>query len=761
MRKAILAAGATCVCIALTGGRAAAASGDVVLYATDVTSMAGNWARVADSTAAGGQMMASANRNWSNTAGPLATPANFFDAPFSAPAATAFHVWVRLRASGNSKNNDSVYVQFSDAVDSNGAALYRIGTTSGLVVNLAGDSSGRNISGWGWRDGAYFVVQQSTIRFASSAGHTVRVQTREDGVQVDQIVLSPATYLTQAPGPASNDTTIVPKPAGTTTLPGAPASPSPASGASGVALNAALSWTATGATSYDVNFGVLNPPPLAANGLTTATYPPAAMSSATTYYWQVTARNANGATTGPVWAFTTATAVTTQGVSPTAYTAISDRNVYPKPAVPALGAAGFKFNDPTFGSRIARITDGGTRPGWLNRSFRVPSNAHLAAWNLSSTRFYVISNDGTVIPFAFDAATMTASRIQPTNAGDGGLTLAYYVEPHFSLVNPNAIYGVSNVGNLRTITQYDFSTATYTTIVDLDTIVSGLSGTYVGAFMTGGTTAENMMTFFGGASQDAHYYLMWAPMGNLGGRKLINTVASTINGRSTATLLNFHIHSASIDKGGRYVFIYPTSADLGSPRYASQVYVWDTQNDSIIALTPAMHPGGHDSAGYGYSVNQDCCTTTTWDAMQWQFRSLADPTRTNDMVSPVLSPQEIYLGDHQTWNNARPDAMVPFISSTYRYGNNTVAWRAWDDEIIALDTTGGVASVVWRFAHHRSNVGSDTDPATIYFWYEPIASVSPDGRWVLFTSNWEKTLGKDSSDPTYRQDVFLVALTPQ
>jgi len=40
----------------------------------------------------------------------------------------------------------------------------------------------------------------------------VRIQVREDGVQFDQIVLSPTTYLNTAPGPASNDATIVAKP---------------------------------------------------------------------------------------------------------------------------------------------------------------------------------------------------------------------------------------------------------------------------------------------------------------------------------------------------------------------------------------------------------------------------------------------------------------------------------------------------------------------------------------------------------------------
>jgi len=40
----------------------------------------------------------------------------------------------------------------------------------------------------------------------------MRIQVREDGVQLDQIVLSPSQYLSVAPGPAGHDSTIVPKP---------------------------------------------------------------------------------------------------------------------------------------------------------------------------------------------------------------------------------------------------------------------------------------------------------------------------------------------------------------------------------------------------------------------------------------------------------------------------------------------------------------------------------------------------------------------
>lgn len=461
------------------------------------------------------------------------------------------------------------------------------------------------------------------------------------------------------------------------------------------------------------------------------------------------------------------TAVGGSGV-PTAYQAITDTQPRAKPPVNTWGPAGSTFADPVFSSTILRVTDASTRPGFPNRSYRMPSNSHLAAWNATSTMFFVISSDGTALPYSFDPATMTASRLQPSTTGNGGLTLAFYVEPQFSLSNPNVIYGVASGGNTRTIKQYDFSTDAYTTVLDLDTVVSGLTG-YVGGIITGGTAPETMLTFFGGSAQDQHFYALWFPVANPSARKMVNTLASTINGVPTNISLDFRLHAIEIDKSGRFVFLFPTGADRGAPRYASPVYLWDTASDTITALKsggndggPSVHPNGHDAAGYGVWVNQDCCTSTTWDAAQWQFRSLTAPTVTKDLINPVLQPQQIYLADHQSWNNAQPGTLVPFISSTYRSWNNTAAWRAWDDEIIAVqsDVAPGSTATVWRFAHHRSNIVDDHNASAGYFWYQPIANVSPDGRWVLFTSNWEKTLGSDPTDTQHRQDVFLVKLVP-
>ncbi len=67
---------------------------------------------------------------------------------------------------------------------------------------------------------------------------------------------------------------------------------------------------------------------------------------------------------------------------------------------------------------------------------------------------------------------------------------------------------------------------------------------------------------------------------------------------------------------------------------------------------------------------------------------------------------------------------------------------------------------MYRFCHHRSNTDDDLIAGQPYFWYQPVASVSMDGRWAAFTSNWEKTLGASPPSETgyYRQDAFIVKL---
>lgn len=188
---------------------------EVVLRATDVLAadIHGRWAKVNDSTAAGGVRIENADQGDAKISPALAAPTNYFEASFDAGASAPYRLWIRLKAANNSYTNDSVYVQFDDSTDSSGNPQYRLGTTSAAAVVLQ-EGTGAVISGWGWNDASYGGLA-SPIYFANSGRHRIRIQQREDGVSIDQVVLSTNAYMDTRPGTTTNDTRIVPQSLGT------------------------------------------------------------------------------------------------------------------------------------------------------------------------------------------------------------------------------------------------------------------------------------------------------------------------------------------------------------------------------------------------------------------------------------------------------------------------------------------------------------------------------------------------------------------
>ena len=182
-----------------------------MLWASDVSVFAGAWRSEADATAAGGLRIRHPDAGVPKITVPVANPANYVELTFSAQAGIPYRIWLRGKAEGDYWGNDSVFVQFDGSVTSSGAAVWRIGTTSGSEVNLE-DCSGCGVSGWGWQDNGWGVgIMGPLVYFSTSGTQRIRIQTREDGLSIDQIVISPSQFLNQSPGTLKNDTRIVPK----------------------------------------------------------------------------------------------------------------------------------------------------------------------------------------------------------------------------------------------------------------------------------------------------------------------------------------------------------------------------------------------------------------------------------------------------------------------------------------------------------------------------------------------------------------------
>lgn len=171
--------------------------------------LVGNWAPVADATAAGGVRLQNANRHAAKLAQAAADPVDYVELAVEVAAGVPYRLWLRGKARGNEQVNDSVFVQFSGAVDAAGAGIYRLGTTSAIVVNLE-DCSACGLEGWGWQDNGFGAgVLGPVITFAESGRQTIRIQPREDGLSFDQLVLSAADYLLAPPGLLREDATIL------------------------------------------------------------------------------------------------------------------------------------------------------------------------------------------------------------------------------------------------------------------------------------------------------------------------------------------------------------------------------------------------------------------------------------------------------------------------------------------------------------------------------------------------------------------------
>ena len=184
---------------------------EIVVYASQAAAF-GAWHLVPDPAAAGGALMANPNAGAAKLLAALAAPASYMDLTFTADAGIAYRLWLRGKAEQDSWTNDSVFVQFSDAVEATGETIWPIGTTLATVVSLE-ECSGCGVAGWGWQDNGYGSLGTlgPVVRFARSGTHTIRIQVREDGFAIDQVVLSSERYLTVSPGANRNDMTILPR----------------------------------------------------------------------------------------------------------------------------------------------------------------------------------------------------------------------------------------------------------------------------------------------------------------------------------------------------------------------------------------------------------------------------------------------------------------------------------------------------------------------------------------------------------------------
>ena len=401
----------------------------------------------------------------------------------------------------------------------------------------------------------------------------------------------------------------------------------------------------------------------------------------------------------------------------------TDHKIYPKPPPPALPRAGGKFHDPTFGTEIMRATD--------ERDDKVGLSTYYSHWptfNCNNTYILARKASGEALTKSFDAKTFAVGasfQPGPVNMPGKGDVSVNFESAIWHPSNPNLIYCFTGYrdGGMHFYT-YDVVKRRYAMVKDFSSL--GGPNDYL-ARMTmsaDGDVFAWSQQRVGRGDENPVYFVIW--------RKSTDRVLYHM---PTEGILQ----KVGLDKSGQYASI--AYKRMQPDKTYSAYLTLATGQLENIKWNPSDSPTGHGDMGTGFHAGFDnwaCGISRRWlnnlHAPQTVFR-FANEQGTLDWTMDLHAT---LLADNEDW----------ITIGTYRDPSSTLpSTGVFRDEIfqVALDGSGRVR----RICHTRSSIDNKTD--TTGYWAMPKPTISKDGRFIAFTSNWEKS---------GRYDLFIARIDP-
>ena len=383
-------------------------------------------------------------------------------------------------------------------------------------------------------------------------------------------------------------------------------------------------------------------------------------------------------------------------------TLLTDTDTHTEPTLPTLGAAGTTITDPTFGTTILRVTDATTEPDTGGHKGVLNSYSTQQAFNSDNSRVLFLVVDGYTRARFYDftpgscSVNTTGYLITSPPAG-----LQEY-GMQWSATDANKIYGVGNY-NLYEITVPSGSSTTLKTFTGL-----GHTGGYV-TQMNMSDDADVFAMRFEGGTPAGSGYVFW--------KRSTDTVLLSAANRA-------NLDEVEVDKSGQYGVI----VDSGG---VAEVWSLTGTPAQIGSDLTGNNGFNHRDTGSGGVFTHRPANTSLG------YRSLATPTTIIDLL-PSMTNGWSYSStqDHFSMQGAND---LWALASRYKSDGSGVT-KAFDNEIVQIATDG--SGRVRRIAHHRSVFNE--------YYDSPFASISRDGKFVNFTSNWGSASG--------RHDGFIVCI---
>jgi len=411
----------------------------------------------------------------------------------------------------------------------------------------------------------------------------------------------------------------------------------------------------------------------------------------------------------------------------------TDRAVYAEPPLPIVPSAGQKFIDPVFGAEIMRATDESDchAPGCGTWYSQWPT------FNSDNTRILLRNGvTGDMIIKSFDPVTFTLGatlRRSPTLSG--GVSMDWQGAT-WSRTDPDLIYvhvGYYNRDYPSTgmkLYTYRPSTNVFALLKDFGPELAPGQPDFLFEMHIAQDGKDDIFTLMhnrvGSSDSNPLYFIVW--------KRSTNTVLHHITNDST-----FDGNAALPDKSGRWIYfpLNKTQTDLTRHR------VLDVQSNTwqIVSWIGSDDVTSHGDVGTGTMVGHGAFTGG------FNVRSLTnvhnqtmlfDNKDANGARDWSNDQHTSLYADNESW------ALLGLYDDPAETGTET---RTFENEMMQISTDG--SQRIRRLLHHRSKIDNQTD--TTGYWATPKPTISKDGRFIAFTSNWGNS---------GRYDLFIAKIDP-
>ncbi len=211
----------------------------------------------------------------------------------------------------------------------------------------------------------------------------------------------------------------------------------------------------------------------------------------------------------------------------------------------------------------------------------------------------------------------------------------------------------------------------------------------------------------------------------------------------------YFLHNLKISKNGKWLLLEQDSCAFQTCSIVPEsfVYLWQISRTSAAVHKIAAHAGGHWTTGFGLLVN------LAGDALvNLNGRPFANPENQFPLNYYLKVPSNsLSMETHPSWNYNDGSDTTPVCTATSSFD-----WPytvPWENEVVCYGTNpnpdcstpghGACRNAVKRF-FHTYNPGT-CDLNDDFSGCYGIGTLSQDGKYYAFTSNWGDTLGSTST----------------